>query len=194
MKELNYQEQAFKALYLQSFNATQAAIEAGYAESVAKHQAYKWVGITSCPVNKVHLRNAIQSAIEAAYPDNVVDSAWVLKRARLLADFNISAFIKVVGDKKAVYDFSTASDDDWYCISEYTVDQLSKGGKDDKYDVERTKIKGHCKLRALELVGKHVSVQAFKENVDISGQLTQVIMNADEYKKARQEVLADDDC
>jgi len=194
MKELNFQEQAFKALYLQSFNATQAAIGAGYAESVAAHQAYKWVGITSCPVNKIHLRNAIQADIDAAYGEDVVDSAWVLKRARLLADFNISAFITTDDYGNAVYDFSGASDDDWYCISEYTVDQINKGFGDDKYDVERTKIKGHCKLRALELVGKHVSVQAFKENVGLTGHITQVSMTVDEYKKARQEMLADDNC
>lgn len=183
-KELNFREQAFKALYLQSFNATQAALGAGYAESVAAHQAYKWVGITSCPVNKVHLRDAIQADIDSAYPEDVVDSAWVLKRARLLADFNINTFVKVGANKKAVYDFSEASHDDWYCISEYTVDQISKGGSDDIYDVERTKIKTHCKLRALELVGKHVSVQAFKDQVEHTGaiamEITRTVVDPDD--------------
>lgn len=194
MKELNFREQAFVALYLESFVARDAARKACYSDAVADVHAHKWVSLTSCPRNKQHVYDTIQAAVDAKYGEDVVDSSWVLKRARLLADFNISAFVRVGVDKKAVYDFSTASDDDWYCISEYTVDQLSKGGKDDKYDVERTKIKGHCKLRALELVGKHVSVQAFKDNVDISGQLTQVIMTPEEYKKARQEVLASDDC
>lgn len=167
-KELNFQEQAFVSVYVQCFNATQAALESGYSDSVAKHQAYKWVGITSCPPNKWHVRDAVQKRIKEVYGDTLPDSQWVLKRAQLLADFNISSFITTDNYGNAIYDFSDATDDDWYCITEYTVDSISKGHGDDKYDVKRVKIKGHCKLRALELVGKHVDVQAFCEQTDIT--------------------------
>jgi hypothetical protein len=97
--------------------------------------------------------------------DDVIDNAWVLKRASMLANFNISAFIVVGDDGQAYYDFSTATDEDWYCISEYTADQVIKGSGDNKYEVDRVKIKTHCKIKALELVGRHVNVQAFKDNV-----------------------------
>ena len=113
------------------------------------------------------------NAITNATTEHVeINAAWVLKRASLLADFNINRFITTQTDGTAVYDFSKATDDDWYCIDEYTVDTILKGSGDDKYTVERVKLKTSAKLRALELVGKHVDVGAFIERVEHSGTIT----------------------
>ena len=109
MKELNYQEQAFMACYLQSFNARKAAFDAGYSEHVANNQAWSWVSITGCPPNKRHLRDAIQKEVDKRFGDDPVDAEWVLKRARLIAGFNIAEFIKINEFGDAVYDFSTAT-------------------------------------------------------------------------------------
>ena len=100
-----------------------------------------------------------------------IDAYWVLKRAALIADFNIRKFIKQDGHGNAVYDFSEADDDDWYCIQEYTTEELSRGNGDDQYFVDKIKIKSIDKLRALELVGRHVDVQAFKDKVEHTGQV-----------------------
>jgi phage terminase small subunit len=97
-----------------------------------------------------------------------VDAHWVLRRLALLADFNIKTFIRVDSDGNAVYDFSEASDDDWYCIQEYVAEELQRGQGEDKYFVDKLKIKGYDKLRALELVGKHVDIQAFKDQSDVN--------------------------
>lgn len=124
----------------------------------------------------------------------VIDAAWVLERAALLANFNIKKFIVVPPEGMAYYDFSTATDDDWYCISEYTVDVVPKGSGDQKFFADRVKLKTVDKLKALELVGRHIDVQAFKDQVEQSGTVTNVIMGKEEYKEARQEVLNGDDC
>lgn len=98
-----------------------------------------------------------------------VDAVWVLRRAAMLADFNINRFIRVV-DGRAVYDFSEADEADWYCVSEYVTDMsVLKGGDGEPVPVERVKLKTVDKLRALELVGKHVDVGAFKDQVELSG-------------------------
>lgn len=94
--------------------------------------------------------------------DAVVNAQWVLKRAKMLADFNIKRFIKIDEVGNAVYDFSEADEDDWYCVQEYTTEILDK---DEPVPTHKIKIKTHEKLRALELVGKHVEVQAFREQV-----------------------------
>lgn len=97
-----------------------------------------------------------------------IDVLWVLKRAALIANFNINKFIRVEG-KEAVYDFTSATDDDWYCISEYTADSSFVKGDLGLIPVEKLRLKSFDKLRALELVGKHVNVQAFKDKVELSG-------------------------
>lgn len=97
-----------------------------------------------------------------------IDVLWVLKRAALIANFNINKFIRIEG-KEAVYDFSIATDDDWYCISEYVADSSYVKGDCGLIPVEKLRLKSFDKLRALELVGKHVNVQAFKDKVELSG-------------------------
>ena len=99
-----------------------------------------------------------------------IDASWVLKRLALLADFSIKNFI-VVDDKsgRLYYDFAGATDDDWYCINEVTVTAVRAKHRDgDKLWVNQVRIKTGDKMRALELVGRHVDVQAFKDRATSS--------------------------
>lgn len=139
------------------------------------------------------MASAISSMQAAAATKVQIDAAWVLKRAALLADFNINRFIRAREDGTAVYDFSKATDDDWYCISEYTVDVITKGRGIDAYEVDRVKLKTHSKINALRMVGDHVNVQAFKEQIEHTGAVAFTQLNAEEYKQARRDMLADDD-
>ena len=129
-----------------------------------------------------------------------INSLWVLKRVALLADFNIAKFIKVSGDK-AYYDFSQATDDDWYCISEYAVDvaiaKVAEANKETAMPVEKMKIKSYDKLRALELVGKHMDVDAFRTKVQHIGDINNpvgvvtIAMDAKDASSAYQNLLKD---
>jgi hypothetical protein len=98
-----------------------------------------------------------------------IDSQWVLRRVALLADFNINKFLIVDVGGQAYYDFSLATDDDWYCISEYTTEEISRGTQDNLVLADKIKIKAYDKLRALELVGKHVSIGAFRDRIELGG-------------------------
>ena len=102
-----------------------------------------------------------------------VSSAWVLYKAKLLADFNINRFIVIDEESgDAFYDFYSATDDDWYCITEYTVENIVKTDESGaRYPVEKVKLKTESRLRALELVGKHTEVQAFREVVELQGKV-----------------------
>lgn len=141
------------------------------------------------------MAQAVKQLLATAAVQVKIDAAWVLKRAALLADFNINTFI-VINDETgdAYYDFKNATDDDWYCISEYTADQIWKGKGDNAYAVDRVKLKGHCKIAALKLVGTHTEVQAFKEQIEHTGAMAFTQLNAEEFKQARRDMLADDEC
>lgn len=108
-----------------------------------------------------------------------VDALWILKRAVLLADFNINRFI-AVHNGNAVYDFTDATDDDWYCISEYTADTIERGTSDDenRYLVDKVKLKGYDKIRSLELVARFLPEEETQKDKDPLAQL------ADAFKKA----------
>lgn len=196
-KELDYQEQAFVAMYLDGpkpFNAYQAALAAGYSELTAKGRSSSWVSVTNCPPEKRHVRDAIQSEMDRRFGLENIGPDWVLRRAKLLADFNIRKFLTHLDNGDAVYDFSEATDDDWYCIEEYVTEQSFRRSADGPVPVDKIKLKSGSKIAALKLLGEHISVQAFKQNVEVKGQVTTVTMTADEYKKARQEMIDADDC
>jgi phage terminase small subunit len=188
------------------FTAKMSAALVAYSEfrnkSAAYREAYDCKGMLPRTVHREAIRlfnhplmsQAVDNMRAIAAKESVVNSAWVLERARRLADFDINKFIVVDELGNAVYDFSTASDDDWYCISEYTVDVVMKGKGNDTYPVERVKIKAESKIRALELCGKHVDVQAFKDNAEITGTVFNVTMSPEEYKKVREETIGSDDC
>ena len=195
MKELNFQEQAFMALYLQSFNAPQSARDAGYSESVCRAHAWSWVGVTGCPPNKLHLRDAIHTEMTERLQIECVDAEWVLRRARLIADFNIKRFLTVTDAGDAVYDFSKATDDDWYCIDEYVTEQSYRQIDGLQVPVDKLKIRTASRLAALKLVGDHIKVQAFKQNIGLTTPvLVDIItpeMTAEEAAKLyAQEVLS----
>jgi hypothetical protein len=140
------------------------------------------------------MAQAVSHMKAAAAKTVAIDAAWVLKRAALLANFNIKKFIKKQADGTAVYDFTTATDDDWYCIDEYTVDTIAKGRGADAYEVDRVKLKSVSKIAALKMVGDHVDVKAFQENVNHTGAVVLANLNAEEFKEARREMLNEDKC
>ncbi len=105
-----------------------------------------------------------------------INAAWVLKRAALIANFNIRKFVKFDEEGWPRYDFSLATDDDWYCIS--NLKDIGPATKD--------------KLAALKLVGDTTVVAAFKQNIDLTGTLTtETYELSDTERSARIAALLD---
>lgn len=145
------------------------------------------------------MAQAVSQMKAVAAASVAIDATWVLKRAALLADFNIRRFLKRVKGRM-YYDFENATDDDWYCISELTMEDnfLEANNNDDGgvdlIPVSTIKLKGERKQAALKMVGDHVNVQAFKQQVELSGAVAVAQMSIDEFKQARKEMLSNDDC
>lgn len=152
--------------HAQAFFKKQKVIDA-----IAEVQARAAARVNEKVTKAITMEEAIAAATDASLKAAVskqkaiINAAWVLERAAILADFNIGKFIRYSDDDtKAYYDFSDANEADWYCIQEYTVDTIERG---DTPAVDRVKLKSHDKLRALELVGKHVDVQAYRTQVGV---------------------------
>lgn len=158
-RKLTPKQAAFIKEYPVDLNATQAAIRAGYSPRTART-------IAADLLAKPNMKAEIAKVLEARSNKTEINAEWVLKRAALLANFNINKFIRVRDDGVAVYDFSTATDDDWYCISEYSADLVMMGRGDEQVEVNKVRLKSVDKMRALELVGRHVDVKAFVDTDD----------------------------
>jgi phage terminase small subunit len=150
----------FVTHYLASGMGGPSAVKAGYAPRTADVTA-------SQLLRHPKVAEAIMRGQKKAQDITGIDSQWVLRRSALLAEFNINKFVRTQADGSPVYDFTNATDDDWYCISELTVDRIMKGQGEGVYEIERVKVKAHDKLKAIELVGRNVLVQAFKDNIKV---------------------------
>lgn len=193
------------------FTAKMQKAFAHFAEHRNKSEAYRYaydcsrmkdetIRVRAWELFEHPLMAAAVSAMKATAAKKVnIDAAWVLERAARLADFNLRKFLKIV-DGKLYYDFAKATDDDWYCISELTMDDVAESmevGSDGEtvlIPVTSIKIKAERKQAALKMVGDHVNVQAFKEQIEHTGAMAFTQLNAEEFKQARREMLADDDC
>ncbi|ASB01071.1 terminase small subunit [Proteus mirabilis] len=178
---LNDKQEMFCREYLIDLNATQAAIRAGYSEKTANAQASRLL------VN-VNIQNRIKELKSNRNERVEVDADYVLKRLVEIDQMDVLDILNESGDLKPVRDWPKA----WRTtLSGLDVMSISTG--EDGADALLKKIKWPDKVKNLELLGKHVKVQAFKEQIEQKVEATHNIMpvpscdNVDDWEKAAQQ-------
>ena len=143
--------------YLKDLNATQAAIRAGYSKRSAEVTASKL------------LRNPkVAAAVAEAKAERSeltkIDAAWVLTRLVGEATADIADLYRDNGELRPVAEWPLI----WRqgLVSGLDVDEITAGGE--KLG-QVTKVKLSDRIRRVELIGKHVDVQAFADRKEIGG-------------------------
>lgn len=162
-------QQRFVDEYLIDLNATQAAIRAGYAERTAEQQGYQLLQNTS-------VASAVAEAKDKRASETAIDAAWVLKRLADEAVADLGDLMADDGSLKAIHEWPLI----WRqgLVAGIEVEDLFEGRGEDREKIGRIhKVKLSDRIKRLELIGKHVGVQAFKERleVDVSEDLAAVI-------------------
>ena len=158
-RQLSDQRQRFVDEYLIDLNGTQAAIRAGYSVKTAQEQSSRLL-------SNVMVQEAISKAMAArSRRTGVNQDRVVLELAKL-------AFVKmtdVVDSNGRIRE--DATDDDLSCIEsiKYKESDNEFGGS-----VER-EVKIGSKLKALELLGKHLGM--WNDKIDVKGVEGVVIVN-----------------
>ena len=146
MKELTPKQQAFCEEYIVDFNATQAAIRAGYSKKTAASQ--------SCQhLIKPNIQQHIAKLIAARSARVQLDADYVLKRLHDIESFDSTTMHDEDGSLKNVSDWPDGAGT---IIS--GIEVLDDG------KVTTKKIKVESRTRALELMGRHVDVKAFEKD------------------------------
>lgn len=152
MAKLTKKQKMFVEEYLIDLNATQAAIRAGYSVDTA--------AVIGCEnLIKPNIQQEIAKAMaERSKRTGVNQDRVILELARL-------AFVKmtdIVNEKGEIKD--TATDDDLACIEGI---KYKHSDTDSGYSVER-EVKIGSKLKALELLGKHLGMWNDKFDVNVA--------------------------
>lgn len=150
MAKLTDKQELFAREYLKDLNATQAAIRAGYSEKTAKAQGARLL-------TNVNLQNFISGLMSQRNEMVSIDSAYVLRRLVEIDQMDVLDILLSSGELKPIKDWpktwrTTLSGMDVTEIAGDTPSLLKK-------------IKWPDKVKNLELLGKHVDVQAFKDQV-----------------------------
>jgi len=159
MADLTNKQRVFIAEYLVDFNATQAAIRAGYSEKTAGR-------IGQENLQKPDIAAAIDQALGERLKSLGVTSYRVLEELAGLGFSNMLDYIRISGGD-AYIDLSNLTREQAAAIQEITSETYVDGRGEDAEFVKRTKFKLADKKSSLELLGKHLKL--FTEKVEHSG-------------------------
>ena len=175
---LTDKQEMFCREYLVDLNATQAAIRAGYSVKTANR-------IAAQLLSKLDIQNRIVAHKSKRNEDVGIDADYVLRR---LVEIDKMDVIDILNNDMSIKPVS-----EWpQCWRRYIVGfdlaEMFEGRGEDREMVGILKrIKWPDKVKNLELLGRHVDVQAFKDKVEHSGEVNLVDRIQAARKRARGE-------
>lgn len=152
-EELTAKQRRFVDEYLIDLNATQAAIRAGYSEKTAQ-------AIAAENLSKPLIKAEIDAALDRRSKETQIDANWVLKRLADEAEADVADLYDEDGKLKPMKDWPKI----WrQGLVAGVKTHVSEDG------VAIIDVKLSDRIRRLELIGKHVRVNAFQEVVQHKG-------------------------
>lgn len=176
---------AMQEAYCQSYiktpeNQSQAAIDAGFSPNTAAVKA-------SVMMRDERIQKRIAELMEERNKRNRVSADYVLMRLVEIDQMDVLDILDDEGGLKPISQWPKV----WRTsLSAMDINRIRMAGKDGEDDIESTlqKVKWPDKVKNLELIGKHVDVNAFKERLEVSGTVT----IADRMAAARRRVKEQD--
>lgn len=150
--KLTAKQATFVAEYLVDLNATQAAIRAGYSADSADV-------IGSENLGKPEIAEAVERAMEARAARTGVTQDRVVQELARIAFGDMRKVTTWGPAGVSLVDSSTLDDDDAAMVAEASETTSKEGGS--------LKVKAHDKVRALELLGRHLAM--FTDKVEHGG-------------------------
>ena len=157
--ELNPKQEQFCREYLLDFNATQAAIRAGYSPKTANEQGAQLLA-------KLSVAQRIEELTAARAETLAVKVNDVVAELARMGFANILDYVTITERGHAYVDLSKMTREQAAAIGELTSEEYVEGKGEDARLVKRTKIKLVDKRGPLELLGKHLGM--FPTKVDLN--------------------------
>lgn len=156
MAGLTDKQQTFVDEYLKDLNGTQAALRAGYSAKTAQEQSSRLL-------SNAMVQDAIKIQIEARSKRTGVDADWLLLRLAQEAQADMADLYDDAGNLKPVKDWPLI----WRQGLVAGVDVIRRqNGDDDPVVIDKIKISD--RIKRLELIGRHIDVQAFRDSVEVA--------------------------
>ncbi|WP_313679065.1 terminase small subunit [Pantoea vagans] len=159
-------QEMFCREYLIDLNAMQAAIRAGYSENTARK-------IGSENLSKPDIQNRIAELKVQRNEQINIDAAYVLRRLVEIDQMDVLDILNDDGGIKSISEWPKV----WRTtLSGFDINTSVTNFDETTIENILKKVKWPDKVKNLELLGKHISVQAFKEQIDQKVTATHNIM------------------
>lgn len=181
--KLAVKQKLFVKEYLIDLNATQAALRAGYSPKTAKEQGARLL-------SNVNVQAAIQEAMSKRERRTEIKADRVLQELAAVGFAQAVDVVRVV--RRETNDGRTYQDVEIVDTDQVPADSRTAiaGIKYGKYGIE---IKMHDKIRALEMLGRHLGLFDDNANKDKPDPQAQITALADLINNPAPERVLDDD-
>jgi len=171
-EELTDKQEMFIREYLVDFNATRAAVAAGYSEESARQ-------IGSENLSKPYILAEIEKRMAARHKRLEISADRILDELRKLAFANMQDYIQVTEEGEAFIDLKSLTREQAAAIQEIKVDETGGGGGDGRRErVQRTTFKLADKGQNLERLGRYHKMFTDKVEQSVSDSLAELIRSA----------------
>lgn len=175
-RKLTPKQKRFVEEYLIDLNATQAAIRAGYSEKTARK-------IGNENLTKPDIQSVIQEKIQEREKRTEVTSDRVVQELAKIAFADLKDFVTWDENGVMIIDSDQVDGTVLAEISETTnIQTFPNGGESERI---QKKVKPYDKMKALEMLGKHLGM--LTDKVEVSGEMTNQIdmsgLSVEELKK-----------
>lgn len=166
-EQLNDQQALFVRYYLVSLNASDAALKAGYSKAnagVIGHQLLKH------PIISAEIKRRQKARAKRLE----INGENILRELARIGFADVRAYVSVTDDGEIRVKATDEMDDDAAAavqeISQTTTE--ARGGKRGEIEIttKNRKVKLHDKIRALDLMGRHVGL--WKDGIDLGQPIT----------------------
>ncbi len=165
---LPVKQRLFYFYYLESFNAKQSAIKAGFSTKTADKTAYLWVGLNrgKCPKAYRRLWDAIHRAKDQQIERIALTPGRVLEEWMAIGFFNIQdLFDPETGNPIPLNELppETVSALESIQVLKETSKKSGAGDGKSESNTAMIKFKGHSKVKALEFLSKYLRIDPTQE-------------------------------
>lgn len=192
VSKLTDKQAAFCEEYLLDLNATQAAIRAGYSVDTARNTA-------SENMAKPDIQARIAELQAERSQRTTIDADWLLNRLAAEADADINDIYDEFGAVRPMSEWPMIFRKG--LIAGVEIEELvhEVDDPDSDFDEPRkitvrkgrvVKFKLDSRVKRLELIGRHIGVQAFKDNVDLRAMVAVANIDAASLPDEALEALA----
>jgi phage terminase small subunit len=156
-RRLTLKQEVFVREYLIDLDAAKAVIRAGYHATGQRAAEIGYQLLQKAPV-----REQIQAEMDARSRRTHITADQVVTELARVAFVDMSRIVRFEGGKMVITETKDLTEDERRALSEMSESVTENG--------HTRKVKVHDKLKALELLGRHLGM--WKDKVELSGEVT----------------------